>query len=318
MKRSNRVDVIAHRGASGYLPEHTLAAKALAHAMGADFLEQDLVATRDDRLVVLHDVHVDRVTDVAVVYPERARADGRWYARDFTLAELHRLRVSERFDEHGRAVFPGRYPAPPGSFRIHTLEDELEFVAELNEATGRNVGIYPEIKRPAWHRSEGVDIAPMLLPVLARHGYSGRSANICLQCFDPAELVRIRHDLGSDLTLVQLIAENSWEESDVNYDELRRPPGLRELASIVDGIGSWLGHCFLSEEGGVRSTGLVAAAQAAGLFVHAYTVRADSLPVGFGTHDELVNYLAGELDIDGLFTDFPDLTRRRLTSLREP
>ncbi len=304
------MQVIAHRGASGYLPEHTLAAKALAYAMGADYLEQDVVATRDNRLVILHDVHLDRVTDVATAYPRRAREDGRYYARDFTLDELESLQVSERFDEYGQAVYPGRYPVRTGRFRVHTLEDELDFVAELNDATGRKAGIYPEIKRPAWHRAEGIDIAPLMLSILERHGYSNRGSNVCLQCFDPLELRRIRHDLGSDLTLVQLLGANDWSESEADYDALRRPAGLRALAETVDGIGPWLAHCFDSQDGTLRSTGLVEDAHAAGLFVHAYTVRADSLPEGFETHDELVRYCIGVLGVDGLFTDHPDLTRR--------
>ena len=102
--------VIAHRGASGYLPEHTLAAKAMAHGQGADFIEQDLVLTKDNVPVVLHDVHIDTVTDVAKVFPERKRADGRFYALDFTVAELKRLRLSERFNaKTGARVFPGRF-----------------------------------------------------------------------------------------------------------------------------------------------------------------------------------------------------------------
>jgi glycerophosphoryl diester phosphodiesterase len=281
--------------------------------MGADFLEQDVVATRDDRLVVLHDVHLDRVTDVAMAYPDRARDDGRYYARDFSLAELQSLQVSERFDEVGRPVYVGRYPVRTGNFRVHTLEDELGFVAELNRATGGDTGIYPEIKRPAWHRAEGVDIAPMMLEILRRFGYESRRSKVCLQCFDPMELARIRHDLDSDLTLVQLIGDNSWEESNTDYDTLRRPAGLRELAETVDGIGPWLAHCFETSDRVPRSTGLVEAAHAAGLFVDAYTVRADSLPDGFASHDELVRYCMEVLGVDGLFTDFPDLTRQCAT-----
>jgi glycerophosphoryl diester phosphodiesterase len=312
LKVSSRLPlrVIAHRGASGYLPEHTLAAKALAYAMGADFLEQDVVATRDDRLVVLHDVHIDRVTDVATSYPDRARDDGRYYARDFSLTELQSLQVSERFDEDGRPVYAGRYPVRTGNFRIHTLEDELAFVAELNRATGRDTGIYPEIKRPTWHRAEGVDIAPLMLKILERFGYKSRHSKACLQCFDPQELARIRHDLDSDLTLVQLIGDNSWGESGADYDSLRRPTGLRELADTVDGIGPWLAHCFEMHDQAPQSTGLIEAAHAADLFVDAYTVRADSLPDGFATHDELVHYFMEILGVDGLFTDFPDLTRQ--------
>ena len=311
----HEVEVIAHRGASGYLPEHTLAAKALAYAMGADYLEQDVVATRDDVLVVLHDIHLDRVSDVAALYPGRARPDGRWYVRDFDFGELEALRLSERFDADGRAVYPGRYPVHSGQFRLHTLSDELEFVAAMNAATGLRAGIYPEIKRPAWHRAEGIDIAPQLLATLDRFGYATRDSAARVQCFDPAELERIRHELGCDLFLVQLIGENSWAESGADYDALQTPEGLRRLARTIDGIGPWLPHCYTLADGEPRPSGLVASAHAAGLAVHPYTVRADSLPAGFADHDHLVAFAAVELAVDGLFTDFPDLTRRVLARL---
>ena len=129
--------VIAHRGASGYLPEHTLAAKALAHRMGADYLEQDVVASRDDQLIVLHDIYLDRVTDVAERFPGRARADGRFYARDFDTVELKQLRAWERMNEDGTAVFPDRFPAKSGEFQLHTLSEELRFIRHLNARSGR-------------------------------------------------------------------------------------------------------------------------------------------------------------------------------------
>ena len=114
--------VIAHRGASGYLPEHTLVANAYAHALGADFLEQDLVLTKDDVPVVLHDIYLDTVTDVAMRCPERKRADGRVYALDLTLVELKQLRVTERFNaKTGAPVFAGRFPAGLAEFRVSTL-----------------------------------------------------------------------------------------------------------------------------------------------------------------------------------------------------
>ena len=150
--------VIAHRGASGYLPEHSLPAKAMAHAMGADFIEQDLVLTRDNRLVVLHDLYLDAVTDVARVFPDRGRPDGHFYAIDFTLAELRRLALTERLvieDGRSQPRFPGRFPPGQSSFRISTFEEEIELIQGLNRSTGRNVGLYPEIKSPAFHRHEG-------------------------------------------------------------------------------------------------------------------------------------------------------------------
>ena len=132
--------VIAHRGASGYLPEHTLPAKAMAYAQGADYLEQDLVMTKDDQLVVLHDHYLDRVTDVAERFPDRARKDGRYYAIDFTLAEIRSLKFTEGFEiENGKKVqvYPGRFPMGKSDFRIHTFEEEIEFVQGLNRQKHR-------------------------------------------------------------------------------------------------------------------------------------------------------------------------------------
>lgn len=306
--------IIAHRGASGYLPEHTLPAKALAYAMGADFLEQDVVATRDGQLVVLHDIHLDRVTNVAEVYPQRARADGRYYVRDFDLDEIRGLSVWERMNEDGSPVYPNRFPARSGSFRIHTLADELQLVDGLNKATGGATGVYPEIKAPAWHREEGIDVAPALLDVLRQHGYSDKSDAAFVQCFDAAELRRIRDELGCELRLVQLIGENNWGESATDYDYLKTPEGLEELSATVDGVGPWINQLYrLGRKGAVpQPTGLVAAAHAAGLDVHPYTLRLDSLPPGFETLDSLLDFLIDELEVDGLFTDFPDIVRHRL------
>jgi len=300
--------VIAHRGASGYLPEHTIPAKVLAHAMGADYLEQDVIASRDDELVVLHDIHLDRVTDVAARFPGRARDDGRFYARDFDLDELRRLRVHERQDQHGKPVYPRRFSSADEPFHIHTLAEEIRVIRELNANTGHEAGIYPEIKRPAWHREEGVDIAPAMLAILAEHGYRDRSDSVFVQCFDADELVRIREELGCKLKLIQLIGENGWDESPTDFAELKSLDGLARVARIADGIGPWLQQIYYvnDEYGGPEASGLVAAAHDAGLLVHPYTFRSDDLPPGFGTLAELVEFCTAGLSIDGLFTDFPD------------
>ncbi len=301
--------VIAHRGASGYLPEHTLEAKALAYGMGANYLEQDVIATRDNELVVLHDIHLDRVTNVAEKYPDRKRGDGRFYVRDFDVAELKTLRVWERREEDGiTAVFPRRFPTGQGTFKIPTLREEIKLVQGLNRSTGRSVGIYVELKRPAWHRSEGVDISPLLLQLLDDFGYRTRDDLAYVHCFDLNEVRRIRHDLGSELKLVQLLGENDWGESDTDYDHLKTPAGLREIAAIVDGVGPWIGHIIeiADIDGRPVSTGFVSAAHDAGLKVHPYTFRADELAPGFDSLEEMIRWFVDELSIDGLFTDFPD------------
>jgi glycerophosphoryl diester phosphodiesterase len=306
--------VIAHRGASGYLPEHTLPAKAMAYAMGADFLEQDVVATRDDELVVLHDIHLDRVTDVAARYPGRARADGRYYVRDFDVAEIRTLSVTERLDEDGQPVYPGRFPPHSGRFAVHTLAEELVLVAGLNRATGGNTGVYPEIKRPAWHLEQGIDITAAMTEVLAAHGYTGPEDAIFVQCFDAGELVRVRHELGCQVRLVQLIGENSWGESDTDYEYLRTESGLAELARSVDAIGPWVNQLYTAgtADGLPRSSGLTERAHNAGLLVHPYTFRRDDLAPGFGSFEEMVRYFCVDLAVDGLFTDFPDRVRQLL------
>lgn len=283
--------------------------------MGADYLEQDVVATRDDELVVMHDIHLDRTTNVSEVYPDRARSDGRWYVRDFDLRELRELRVWERFGADGQPVYPNRYPPRSGLFRIHTLREELDFVERLNEDAERPVGVYPEIKKPAWHKEEGVDIAPRMLELLGEFGYRSKDDPIVLQCFDPAEVVRIRSELGCELTLIQLIAANDWNEAAADFDALRTETGLDRLAEIVDGIGPWLSQLYVTDSG-LKSTGLVEAARSRGLLVHPYTFRADDVPDGFSDFDALLSFAIEELGVDGLFTDFPDLARRAIDHMR--
>ena len=301
--------VIAHRGACGYLPEHTLEAKALAYGMGADYLEQDVVASRDDELLVLHDIHLDTVTDVAQRFADRAREDGRFYARDFDLAELKTLNVHERRSEDGvTAVFPGRFPTTEGRFSIATMAEEIVMIQGLNKATGRNIGIYPEVKSPAFHAEEGVDVSQLLLNMLKEFGYTDKEAPVYVQCFDAKEVLRLRNELGCQLKIVQLIGENDWGESDTDYDVLKTADGLRQIATVADAIGPWAEQLYTIAEidGQPVSRGLVSRAHAAGLSVHPYTFRADALLPGFDTFAEMVEWFAATLSIDGLFTDFPD------------
>lgn len=305
--------IIAHRGASGYLPEHTLQAKRLAHEMGADYLEQDVVATRDDQLVVLHDICLDRVTDVDTRYPGRARADGRYYVRDFDLAEIRQLAVREREDAEGKPVYPGRYKPRSGDFRVHTLAEELDFTAALNTDSGRNAGVYPEIKRPAWHREAGVDVAALMQQVLLDSPFGDSGAPVFVQCFDFAELRRLKTELGYHWPLVQLIGENAWGESATDYARLQPADGLAEVARFASAIGPWVQQLYTLDGFGMPvTTGLAERAHRAGLAVHTYTLRSDDLPPGFRSFDELVRFCAVELDLDGLFTDFPDKAAQSL------
>ncbi len=302
--------VVAHRGASGYLPEHTLEAKAYAYATGAHYIEQDLVLTADGVPIVLHDIHLDTVTDVADRFPDRAREDGRFFAIDFTLEEIKQLEVTERFDlETGEAVYPRRFPLGIASFEIPTLAEEIELVQGLNSSTGRRVGIYPEIKAPAFHRDEGQDISRIVLDVLREHGYTDKDDAIFLQCFDWNETQRIRGELGYEGRLVQLIAENEWNESpEVDFEQLRTREGLEAVAAVADGIGPWMPHVVtgIDANGDPEITDLVQNAQELGLAVHPYTFRADSLPDYAGSLEEAMRIFYFDAGVEGIFTDFPD------------
>lgn len=301
---SNRPVVIAHRGASGYVPEHTYAAKAMAHAQGADFLEQDVVLTKDDVPIVLHDIHLESVTDVAQVFPGRARQDGKYYAIDFTLAEIRQLAVSERFNpKTQKAVFPQRFPAHQGRFRVSTLAEELTLIQGLNQSTGRIAGIYPELKQPAFHLAAGKDITRIVLDVLAEFHYTDPTHPCYLQCFEAEQLRRIRDEFGSRLKLVQLVSDKECRAAMVDEATLRSK--MAEIATYADGIGPPLNVVFQED----HPTELVAAAHAAGLVVHPWTCRADQVLTGFHDFASLHDALRA-VKIDGVFSDFPDQSRK--------
>ncbi|MBX7209694.1 MAG: glycerophosphodiester phosphodiesterase [Verrucomicrobiaceae bacterium] len=289
--------VIAHRGASGYLPEHTLEAKAMAHAMGADFIEQDIVLTKDDVPVVMHDIYLDTISDVAQKFPDRHRANGRYYALDFTLAEIKQLNATERFSEKtGKQVYPKRFPKGASSFQIPTLEEELELIEGLNKSTGRAAGIYPEIKQPKWHRSEGHDISAIVLPILKKHGYATKTDACIVQCFEFEEVKRIRTELGWEGRLIYLMGSFKKGEKVTN-----EKPSLAEIAKVADGIGPAISADIVD---------VVAQAHAAGLQVHPYTLRIDDLPKWAKSTEELLHLLFDVAKVDGLFSDFPDVAVR--------
>ncbi|MBT8446780.1 MAG: glycerophosphodiester phosphodiesterase [Gammaproteobacteria bacterium] len=305
--------VIAHRGASGYLPEHTLEAKTAAFFMGADYLEQDVVLTRDGQPVVLHDIHLDTVTDVARVYPHRARDDGRYYALDFDLEELRRLTVSERFDAAtGQAVYAGRFPAATGRAILPTLADELTLIRGLERSTGRTTGIYVEIKSPAWHRAQGYDPSRVVLETLARFDYRKADDRVFLQCFDADEARRLREELKAPFPIVQLIGDNSWDEAPTDFDAMRTAAGMRRVAEYADAIGPWLMQLVSGRDAAGRlvQTDLMALARENGLAVHPYTFRADELPPFADSYEELLDIFINQVGVDGIFTDHADLAVR--------
>jgi glycerophosphoryl diester phosphodiesterase len=293
----NQPLVIAHRGASGYLPEHTEGAKVLAHAQGADFIEQDVVLSRDGIAVVCHDVTLESTSDVAKRFPSRRREDGHFYVIDFDLDELKQLKIVERFRaDTGEAYFPTRFRSDFAS-RILTLQEEISLIQGLNQTTGRTAGIYPEIKRGAWHDQQtGVPMWRQVWEICQTAGYATAEDPCFIQSFE-AEDLRALHDAGCQLRLIQLLGEAPVDAPVADQDTW-----ASEIARYAHGIGPAI-DLVVDRQG--KPTGIVAAAHRAGLVIHPYTVREDSLPPWSASIDELYATLVQTCGVDGFFTDHP-------------
>ncbi len=337
--------VIAHRGASGYLPEHTLEAYALAIALGADYVEPDVVMTRDGHLIARHEPNITNTTDVwhRPEFASRRRSavvDGvteeGWFASDFTLAEIGTVRAVQAFAERAQG-FNGRFAIP-------TLTAVIELVRRESRARGRAIGIYVEVKHPTYHRALGLPLEPALAGVLRSAGWDGRDAPVFVQSFEPSALAAVRALTG--VRLVQLVDASGvgpdgalqfdppadrpydWTASGDSvllarrYDFFATDEGLREIRRYADGIGPWKRYIVSAEAGDRRlgpPTDLVARAHAAGLVVHPWTFRSDRTRLAADYDGQAVReYLQFyRLGVDGVFTDFPDaaLTARALFQL---
>ncbi|HTY51542.1 MAG TPA: glycerophosphodiester phosphodiesterase [Steroidobacteraceae bacterium] len=328
--------VIGHRGACGYVPEHTLASYFLAIQQGADYIEPDLVSTQDGVLVARHENEIGGTTDVAD-HPEfadrrtRRSVDGAdiegWFTEDFTLAELKTLRACERIPQLRPANM--RFD---GQFEIPTLEEILDLVqgAEVvrahsararREPPPRRIGVYPETKHPSYFAQMGLALEPPLLAALGRCGYQGRDAPVFVQSFEVGNLERLRQ--LTDLPLVQLIAARGapWDLAAAgearNYEGMITRPGLARVAAYADAIGVEKSMVIPRTPQGTLGfpTTLVEDAHDAGLLVHAWTFRAENefLPADLraGTEPSGLGDVAGELarflaaGLDGLFIDQP-------------
>jgi glycerophosphoryl diester phosphodiesterase len=296
--------VIAHRGASAYLPEHTLASASMAYAMGADYIELDLVVSKDSQLIVIHDLTLEETTDVEAVFPQKKREDGKWYVIDFSLAELKTLRVHERTnDDKGTLHLPGRFPFNKSMFHISTFQEMVELVQGLNKSTHKKVGIYSEIKDYSFHLKEGKDPLPLVIKAHSDYGYNEKDSGAVLQSFDSASLKRLRTEFKTKLPLVQLIG-GAWAGPE--HFELKTPAGLAGIAKYADGIGPSIRELF--DFGTMKPTPLAAEAKKHQLVIHPYTLRADQLPKG--TSFETVAKGLFAMGANGIFTDNPDLLRK--------
>lgn len=311
--------IIAHRGASGERPEHTLAAYERAIDQGADYIELDLVSTKDLVLVSRHENELSGTTDVAArdEYANRRRAktiDGQlingWFAEDFTLAELRGLRAKERIPgiRPGNARFDGLYSVP-------TLGEALQLVRAKQAETGRTIGIYPELKHPNFLLQEaGIDTVDLLVAALRDADLDDAGDPVFVQSFEVAALRRL--DRLIDVPLVQLVEGSGGpaDEPGLTYAEMITPSGMADIAAYADVIGP--AFAMTLEEDGTPSA-LVTLAHAAGLKVHAWTLRKENafLPASLrkGTGESHVGDMArlaailARTGVDGVFTDDPAL-----------
>jgi len=302
--------VIAHRGASGYLPEHTLEAKAMAHAMNPHYIEQDIALTKDNRALVIHDHYLHTVSNVAQIYPKRKRKDGKYYVIDFTLKEIKKLKFFERFKGKNKtAVFPKRFPVKSIShFTASTLEEEIELIQGLNKSRGTNIGIYTELKSPWFHTKEGKNIGKVVMKILNKYGYNDKNSNCYVQCFDPNYLKYMKNTLKVKVKLVQLIAHNSWNETPgIDYNKMLSEKGLKEISTYAVGVGPWIDLIVRDKKkGNYHISNFVLLAHKYKLKVHPYTFRADSLPSYAKDMETLLRIFIYDVGVDGVFTDFPD------------
>lgn len=325
--------MIAHRGASGYRPEHTLEAYWLAIELGADFIEPDLVSTKDGVLVARHENEISGTTDVADRLEFAARRttktiDGGavegWFTEDFTLAELKTLRARERLPQLRGTVHDGRYEIP-------TLDEIVALAKAESAARGREIGIYPETKHPTYFQSIGLGMEEPLVEALDAAGWREASAPVFIQSFETANLRRLREMTGVRLILLIEAAGRPYDfvvSGDPRaYDDLLTPAGLAEVAAYAQGIGPHKDRVIPRDASGRLGapTSLVADAHAAGLAVHPWTFRAEnhflpaelragdpSDPAFPARHGDLVAEIAAFLaaGVDGVFADFPDVAVR--------
>ncbi len=317
--------VIGHRGASGYRPEHTLASYELAARMGADYIEPDLVVTKDGVLVVRHEPEISGTTDVAT-HPEFAArrttksldgvATTGWFVEDFTLVELKTLRAKERLPEvrQENTLYDGRYQVP-------TFDEVLALRARLSKQLHREIGVYPETKHPTYLRAQGRPLEGLLIKALDRAGLNRRGAPVFVQSFELKNLVDLNAGHRLRTRTVFLTGASGTPFGDTRtYAQLTTRASLRSIAAKgIDGVGPDKNQVIARTPAGALGapTSFVADAHAAGLLVHPYTFRAENTflptdyrvgadPTDYGRAiDEQLAFLRA--GVDGVFTDQADI-----------
>lgn len=306
-----RPQVAAHRGASAYLPEHTIPAKTMAYAMNPDFIEQDVVMTKDGVLMIMHDPDLDTTTDVAKKFPGRARENGKYYAIDFTWPEIETLTVTERFDPAtGKPIFAGRFPVDTGiEFKVPKFEDELKLIQGLNKSTGKDIGVYVEVKEPEFHKQAGKDITGEVIKMLDKYGYNSPDANSILQIFsyDGVKDARAKGWKG-DLAMLVIPGGQHLVDDKAVHDYLLTPEGIAEVSQYATIYAPWFSSLAVPSEDGqsYKVNDLADVARKNGMKVHSWTWRKDQPFKGFKNSDEALDVAFKKIKLDGMFADFPD------------
>lgn len=324
--------IIAHRGASGYAPEHTLGSYALAITMGADYVEPDLVMTKDGMLISRHDNELGMTTDVAnrTEFADRYRTqtiDGNevsgWFSEDFTLAEIKTLRAIERIPD----IRPGN-ARMDGAFQVLTFQEIIDLVKSLQISQRRTIGIYPEIKHSSHFRKLGLPMEELVVNTFHRNGYRDCDSPVYIQSFEISNLKELKR--LTNLRLLQLYDSKSLQPADqvllgtdITYGKMATPEGLAEVAKYASAVGPDKSYIIPRNADDTlgEPTTFVADAHAVGLKVHPYTFRAENsfLPKAYRSNNpsrsargdltaELKKYI--DAGIDGLFSDQPDIPIR--------
>jgi glycerophosphoryl diester phosphodiesterase len=313
--------VIAHRGASGERPEHTRAAYELAIEQGADFIEPDLVMTRDGHLVVRHENEIGETTDVADRPEFAARRTTRevdgvpitgWFTEDFTLAELKTLRARERLPalRPASAAYDGQEP-------ILTFDEVVEIAREAGARAGRVIGVAPELKHPSHFAALDLPMEDAFVAALERHALTSADAPILIQCFEVGTLERLKARIGAPLLQLMQAGGGPADRPDLTYAEMATPQGLAEIARYADAIGVQDLMVVPRDDAGraLAASFLTVDAHAAGLKVVVWTFRTENLflPAQYregdapADHGDLTGWLKAiyALGVDAVFSDFP-------------
>jgi glycerophosphoryl diester phosphodiesterase len=309
--------VIGHRGACGYRPEHTVASYELAIQMGADYIEPDVVSTKDGILIARHENDISQTTDVSdrPEFSDRKTTkiiDGKevisWFTEDFTLAEIKTLRAKERL--------PFRNHSFDAQFEIPTLQEVIDLAKQKSAEMGRAIGIYPETKHPTYFQSINLSLEEPLVAILIANGYTSSNDHVFIQSFEVENLKQL--DKITDLPLVQLLDEGDKQPYDfvvkgkcLTYADLTAPEELAHIAEYAEAIGVYKRLIVPTGEDKqlLSDTSLINEAHAVGLMVHTWTFRNEDeyLAPNYNGNSEAEYEQFFKLGIDGVFSDFPDI-----------